>query len=479
MNIKILNGLILLLSLVFQLQVLAGNIAVTDQSGRALKNANVQIELFKSSEFQHFITDDNGIVELPRTNRGAFNLRVNKAGYMPLNLNLKNSSGQMSITLSRKDKPAGYIEILGETNGYPSLQQDGWIDFSLVLKSLDRKELVTFNMGNFISPETDTLSILGNDINVPSNVSIPEQTENYFFTVTFNKPEFRLYVPAADESKIFAIHGKMPLNKMVDDYQADKTFFEMLNNVDFLSLGDKVIKTNKDVKGLTITSATNDLDKKVSVTAPKLNNNKVMLAVSAFKEGDNYFFTDIKKVEAGGKVELTTKKNNDSYLISILLNDSEARSFRELSLFLMDNPMRDNKYDFNQMSYHIYKGSSVTPKFLPLVPEPAFSESKALVTATIPAVASGINAYASVVNLYRIASVSQEYSVEQRELLYSNSTAGWTDKFDLSGKSFNFKKGETYAWEVIYLGSDNASYNNAINWDVVTHVTRNSVQFIK
>ncbi len=74
----------------------------------------------------------------------------------------------------------GYLEIKGTTENYVIKNNDGLVDFSLIIPGMDYEQMINFDLGKVISPANDILKVASYTVELPSNLSLPQQTEKYF-----------------------------------------------------------------------------------------------------------------------------------------------------------------------------------------------------------------------------------------------------------------------------------------------------------
>ena len=80
--------------------------------------------------------------------------------------------------------------------------------------------MIYFDIGWMVSPEYDVLKVLGREIAIPSNVAMPRQEESYFFPITLDKPNFRMFVRRPGNYEFLTLHAQFPLNRVADDFRA-------------------------------------------------------------------------------------------------------------------------------------------------------------------------------------------------------------------------------------------------------------------
>lgn len=454
----------------------AKKISITDEDGNPIANANVQIDFLKNSQFIHLITNEIGIVEVQETPLGALQLRVDKPGFSSLNINLKNLHDLSDITLSPKQFPENKTYYQGITNGYSNLKTDGWLDFSLVIPAYDRKNLVLFNFDNFISPTQDHISVLGYDFLLPSNISIPLQYEKYFFDFIINKPEFSIPLLSQKAEPAYALHGKFPINTTIEQFKANTHFFDLVNNINFVGIDIKKISPLKETA---FTVAKTLLSKKVILNPRDIPPDKIILTFSGFKKNNFYYLTDLKKLDSKMPTSLFTILQSPTYLISMLVNSPKAELSERSGLFMIEVSDKKKIYDFNQVSYQISKkstGDQFSHFFLDMIEKPKLIKDN--LTVKPPLIPKNLIPYGMVVSLYRSTKSIESLTYSNKELIYSATYPQWQESINLKGLNFGLEKKSKYVWEVLFFASGKEKLTHNINWENVSHVTRNSMEFI-
>src|SRR5690606_27028720 len=95
---------------------------------------------------------------------------------------------------------------------------------------MSKAELLAFDINKVISTDVDKISAGGRDMSIPSNISLPKQTERYlFFSITLDKNPFRIYFDSPGPQKIVALKGRFPFKKVVDELRSEKNFIDLIN----------------------------------------------------------------------------------------------------------------------------------------------------------------------------------------------------------------------------------------------------------
>lgn len=157
------------------------------------------------------------------------------------------------ITSSATVAQTQNLTIEGSVDGYNTRNFDNKLDFGLVIPTLSKKQVMDFSLSSVLSTETDVIRAAGQSIRVPSNLSLPRQSERYFITIRINKPKFRLPIHSAELPKTVAVlEGHMPFESTVDALRGGSPLFSVINSFTF--------------KSFTLAPIT-DLEEEVQITA--------------------------------------------------------------------------------------------------------------------------------------------------------------------------------------------------------------------
>lgn len=379
----------------------------------------------------------------------------------------------------------GFTEISGTTNSYKIKDKDGIVDFSLVMPAMNMEELMNFDLARIVSPENDTLNILSKKFEVPSNLSLPKQTESYFLSFTLDKPLFRAYVRDLGNYNLYALHGTFPIKKVVDAAQSGQSLFEMVNLFSFHGGGSELIDVDGPTKDVKVAINQWNLGAATSIVAPTIAKGTEVLAFSMFKDGDELYPTDMKRVLSGKTEKLTVRASSDNYVLSVLLNNTQKSLMESLRVSNGDITAalfgaRAAAFDLYQISYTLQQVGTapVAPAFLPQIAAPNFDASTGNLVVEAPKTIAGVEPYATVITLSEVTTAGTEnLPLDFKNQLWSMMNMGWMSWTNLSPELIaHMKPGTKYALEVIYLGTtvvDHTDFN--LDWSKVSHVTRNSL----
>ncbi len=379
----------------------------------------------------------------------------------------------------------GYYEIKGTTSNIVVKNFDGLVDFALIIPGMNHQEIVNFDLGKVISPANDQIKVASYTVDLPSNLSLPAQSEKYFITINLNKPEFRAYVEDQGAYNMYALYGRFPLNEMVKGYQNGKSIFELVEFFDFRSGGTKTVPVKGDVSGLNLVVDEFNFSESYKVKAPTYAKDKVVISFSLFKDNSLYFPTDMKKVMSGKTMDLVKRASIDHWNLSLLMNSSN-RAFRDtfdgnllsgvFGAYVTDratSPLAQVSYTFSPAQ------ATMAPQFLPIINSPYFDQSAMIVSATAPQTIAGVTAYATTATLSEVtAGGTESFPIDFKKALWSTQKMGWAKDFKIPADVTKLiQSGKVYSWDVAYLGTAASSTDTKIVWTKVSHVTRNAIKF--
>ncbi len=433
-------------------------------------------------------------------------------------LHLKNTywrldPGHHSLRLTLRDGE-DLIEVSGQTTGFGNLRTDGNLHYGLVIPAFTRSDLLHFDIADVISPEVDVLRILGNRVEVPSNLTLPRQRENYVFPITFDKPQYRAFVRSPGVKRFVATHGNFPFRRVIDELRGGKSVFDVINHFNFISGGLRDIVVGPG--GATQDLAVNQIsfDGKVRVTAPQFARDEMMISLAMGTQDGYLFPTDVKRFESGESRDLKApaaslsenfvlsafkKMDNpsgreedgqesqpvfpdcDPYIYSMCESSEPKISLADLFKDL------SQKESFTQLSFALKSAShSEAVSFLPLIGAPEFPPNSPLshLTLQVPQSPSHVLPVGTLIILSKIEMTGKgEMKFEKRTRLWQIMAGSWVDQVSLPDIGFQAQPGKAYRWEVLYLGQDARTQGQAeqkegvYSVDVITHVTRNAVDF--
>lgn len=474
------------------------SLTVIDEAGQPIQGANVLLGYDSGNPFpgNQLATDASGVVSVPADWKAALPLTVTASGYVSSTIPLADP-GNRTVTLS-KQEPPNDVEVKGTPDGYGRLVTDGKVDFALVIPAITRSQLLAFDLATVLSPQNDIITILGNDVNLPSNIAFPQQWENYIFSVEFNKPEYRLYVRKPGQYQLSAIHGQFPLQRVVQEIRSGKSIFDLINHFTFIQNGRKDVNLTGNMTGVDFAVNQNPFNgQPVSVQAPTLKNGQVMVGFSVVDENGVLRPTDMKRFQSGQTMQMKSDNSPAKMVLSLLLPDSNAMAaaapglnFLEPLVNLEMAPLRnpadpaDRKpQDWTVMSFALNNasGGPVTPQFLPLVDRPKLNGQ--VLSMQTPSMPNGLSEAATYLVLSEVeVTVHDKKRSERKTRLWEIWTPNWLTQFELPKIPLARKADRVYRWEVMYMAKPSnlvgaPGGNTKLDLNTVTHVTRSAMDF--
>ncbi len=253
--------------------------------------------------------------EMPITLTAPNYIRATYWGQMP--------QGQ-TLTLRSKDLPRN-LELSGSQTGFQVIDRDGIVDFGLVIPALTKQDLFNFDIGMVLSPQTDEISVLGQKINLPSNITLPKQRETYIFPITLEKPNYRMYFASKGSKRIFSARGQFPLKTVVDEIRGGKSFFELASYLKINGGALKQVDISGDKNSANLPVNELVFDQALNVQGPVFDKDQVILGLALSEDRGSLFPTDIKNLTPNTKTALATAKGTPPLLLTVLKNKAETQ----------------------------------------------------------------------------------------------------------------------------------------------------------
>ena len=207
----------------------APNLTVQDINGNPIASAQIMIGDSVGVPFANNVltADANGTLAVPTAWTAPTSLSISAAGFVTASfLHTLPIAGIFKL---RKQVLQNTVEYSGNTTGYPAFDDFSIAHISLVFEAINRSELANFSLAKIMSPESDSFSVLNNTVNVPSNLSIPDQTLSYIIHINVSKPLFRIPLQAASDHVMVGLHAQFPVTDLVRSVRNKASLFEMVN----------------------------------------------------------------------------------------------------------------------------------------------------------------------------------------------------------------------------------------------------------
>ncbi len=339
----------------------SAQIKIINQYGEAVKGAQILIGEAQGTPFRdNFITtDSSGIAIVPTDWTTPASVTVDAKSYIRQTL-LNVKPGNIILKLN-----AAYLaqraEVRGQITQLPIVNGDKLIDFGLAMSALSKSDLLNFDLGQIISPYSDTLSAAGQNYDIPSNVALPSQTESFLINITLNKPVYRLKIPTLGPKKFVSARGRFVFKDVVKELRDGKPFYELINKFSILggSLRETTLVsnlTNLDIPGneLLFNSVIN-----VKPVATLADETLIVLATSELS--GTMIPTDVKKAVNGQNLNLQSLPGSSVFIINVVKKQAE---------FMSDKPGSD-RMSASLLPY----STNSSQKLLPLIANPSIINS--------------------------------------------------------------------------------------------------------
>lgn len=473
-----------------------GQLTVVDDHNTPVPNATVMIGQSPGNPFpgNTLVTDASGQIRMPDNFKSEMPMTIQAKGY--ITQTYLRFSPTSTIAQLRKKESAKKLEVQGNTTNFSGLVDgDGKIDFGLVIPSLTKSQMLAFDLSTVLSPENDQISVGGRDSQIPSNITLPEQSETYIIIpVELNKPQYRAFVRDPGQHHFSAMHGWFPMKQVINDLRNGKSFFDVINYFQFTSMGARDVKTGEEnISGQDINVNQMTMDASIAAHAPRFDGSKVMLSLALADHNGQLTVTDLKRLTPGQSMTLkSSSKLGTHRLLSALMNSSSTDGLTGpvsandlLPIDLNMNhvfsliPGFAAAPNFRQLSFVFQNEGEGAPTFMPLVSAPVVNGNVIQLQApTLPAGLRVLGTYLVYSDV--LPSGSGSVKSETRTRLWELWNDGWMNTVNLPTVTFDKVAGHTYRWEVLYLATSNSNVEtttdgSAINVDAITHVSRNAV----
>lgn len=434
-------------------------LTVTDEIGTPLAGAKILIGTANNMPFagNFLVTDANGQVEVSEAWITAEPVTAQAKGFVRLT-HMAQEPRSMTLRLRRATvKPA--LELTGVTNGHPVQDRDGFVDFGLVISAMNRADSLAFDLNRIVSSEMDVISVMGQTVEIPSNITLPRQKESYILPITLEKPAYRMYFSETGVHRVFAARGRFPFKQVIDEVRAKKPFYELINHFTITggSVKDVNVRTNKTRVDFNVNEL--KFTDKRAVRAPSLPSGQVFIAAAVADMNGYMVPTDFKRLTSGQRVSLALLPQQTYMMVGLLKNGNEFEGAGTDRLSSVVVPFTDG----------------LQPVPLNLIEDPKVASDGDLLIKRPPA-QNGVHELAT----YGLLSeIREEGKVKTPYRLWEVYAPGFAGVLDLpewpEGTPLPAKK----RWEATYIGSltHQQAELGAPVVDAATHITHSSVDF--
>ncbi len=442
-------------------------LVVIDENNIPLADANVLIGYELNNPFANNLlkTDSMGILEIPKEWTTPLPVTIDLPGYLRVTY-IDQAAGGVYFRLKKKRSFPQY-EIFGETLGHEIRNYDDQLDFGLVIESMTKEDLLTFDMNKIISPLSDIISVIGFDLTVPGNLSLPQQKESYVLPLTLSKPHYRIKAAELGKKRIIGLRGRFPFKAMVDAIRDEgKNYADMINLFNLQGGTLQEVNVTESRNQFNLNTKQMNFSMQTQIIAPTIKDQEVFLAISAAVDKETWVPTDIKKLESKKIQKLNLIPKSNSYLIGVVKNKSEftandANASRLSAVIAPINP----KMEFS---------------LLPLIENPkALSNSEFRISKPINSNATinetGTYVVISATNTLR-SELGETQTVLAREWeIYASK---WVENIKLPIVPFKETR-ISRRFEIAFIGSTNTrttEFGSAMI-EKATHVTRSAIDY--
>ncbi len=430
-------------------------IRVVDDMTRPVAQAQIKIN------GESYTTDDQGVLPVPEKWKDQSDILIQKEGFISAAYLAQKVQGHLfeihKLPLETQNT------VRGTSLGFGPLPNDSFIDFALNTKNFSTKDLLNFDISQIISPVSDDISIMGRTLRIPTNVYLPKQEESYlFFSFTIAKEFFRLFYNDTGTFRIHSNRGKFNFKDVKNKLEAGKSFFEVVNDFQFLSLGEQTVSVVNGETKAEINSSQKTLNDAIDFVATN-NTRSSLFGISLFKENEDLHFCDIKLYEANKKQKLSLPKGvTDRYILLVL-----ADKHKTIPTLLDDSISTAITPVNNQNSLAL----------MDRIPTPTLSGTT--LHTQLPIIRDTSRAFATTLTLSRRviknAAGSSETYIPTLEVYAEN----WIQDFNYANLA-NLNNQEPHRWDVSFFAVDSQnekSFNGPSTLNQATHVVHNALNF--
>jgi hypothetical protein len=427
--------------------LLRNQVVVVDEVGTPIPNAVVLIGATSTT------SNESGVIAVPASWTAEEPVTILKDEFVKTSYLHQKPEGQ-TFEIHHK-KSATRKEVKGSITGFGALPTDGFIDFGLAMTSLDSISALNFDITDMISEENDSVSVMGQTLNIPTNIFVPKQKENYsFLPVTLEKAFYRLFYDFDGVFKVQANRGKFDFKKVADKLKSGKTFFEVVNDFEFLSLGTSSVTVNQQNVAFNMDSNQQKLTPKIPFTIP-LPQSGMLFGVTLFEEGGRFVPADIKLREGGTQMLAFPESAQRG---SVLLVNADKVTSSKQAATLSDS-----------MATTIVDSQKMDQAFLlDRVPAPEITTSGMKLSK--PNLKGNLKGFATYAAL-------SDVKTDRTDVTWEIYSPGWLDTIELPEVS---DVRANQRWHVAFYGIDareNKQFKGPKTLMQATHAVHNSVSF--
>lgn len=435
---------------------------VTTQEGAPLPMAQILIGESEGVPFANnfLTTDENGEVAVPTEWAEELPVTIQAPGFVRLTY-LGQKPGALTVALRRTPQRQTY-EVRGTALNLPIKNKDGIVDFAMVMPAFSQKDIFNFNVNKIISPNTDTITQLGQEMYIPSNVSLPNQEERYaFFTITLDKPLFRLYLDQPGLTRLYAARGRFQFKPVAEALQGGASFYTIINEMKLTGGVIRDVDITAPQTGLNLPMQELNFTGSLETKTPPFKSDESFISLSLASTFGLMIPTDIKRPSSGQKQVLSTLPNSEQMFVGVLKKTADLEA------------------DVDRMSVaYLPLQAGMTPQVLPIIASPTLRSGELNFPNLTPV--PGIHAIGTHAILSQeIEAVQGGAKVKINHPLWDVYAPAWSKGMKIPvwprDNGFPGKK----RWELSFFGSQKTSQVvlGPAMIENATHVTHSSVSF--
>jgi len=427
-------------------------IQVFNELNQPVPQATVLIGLSEGQPFSGNLlqTDINGTVSIPSNLwTTPTHVTVDIAGYIRQTL-INQNPGILQIKLKKVSiypRPT----IKGQVTQLPIENGDKQMDFGLVIPAVSKADFIGFSLDSVISPIDDKITIVGNEVKIPTNVSLPKQKESYFLPITLEKAEHKVLVNNYGQKTFFALTGRFPFKAVVSQLKDGKKFYEVLNLFDFSSGSIRDLSVTTPVTQLNMPAGEIKFNATANVKGAPIMADEVQVTMALNSLSGQLVPSDVKRIASNENLQLKTIAGKPVYIVSLLKKQADF------------NPAIIEA-DQTSASMLAYNSNNLQTSLLPLINPPTIEKNSGLITVKLPTTStlttnkeqiSALAVSAVISNLIDIKDGDQTISFEDRKWEIIGTT--WPQEFTLPNLPINTQPGQRRKIDLNLIGSSTQS----------------------
>jgi hypothetical protein len=353
--------------------------------------------------------------------------------------------------------------------GFQVKNRDKLVDFGLTIPVVKPEDLFQFNLGMILSPYMDTMSVLGQQFEVPSNVTFPQQRESYIFPITLEKSTYRMGFADGGTKHLISLAGTFPIDPVFDALRKGESFADVINSFNMQGLSFHEITLTQKKQRLDIQMNQNQITQSRKVKAPIFNqNNEVVLGISVGTHPQGLFPVDVKRLNSN-QVQALKIFGNDLRVLSVIKFKDE-----------FDGKVRSERLS---ASLEPWSQDGQELKLLPLMRDPFIRSPYELNLNLVPV----MGGYHESGALYTLSTVKQvrdrngNIIGEEKELFWEAYSPKWSSRVEFPrfpGQMLPFGQKR---WSASLFASKNATFRvqslKTLTLGEVSHVTHVNADF--